>query len=185
MYKCPLISSNTARLQELLLQKLLGTIVPCTQFLLLHAKFSKERFFMCKLLKPPLAAQEVRRVLTVYMQSVVKALKALHGHNIAYLDVRLENICFDEGNRAVFIVLDRSKHCHALFNVGAFSDILLVIKECLSSQEEPILQLLFCKNGLFHENKIKMQTIVATIKQLEMYKWVIILNTLAKKHFGD
>ena len=48
-------------------------------------------------------------MLTVYLRSVVAALTELHGHNLAHLDVRLENICFDEANRAVFIDLDRSE----------------------------------------------------------------------------
>ena len=43
------------------------------------------------------------------MQSVIAALTELHGHNISHLDVRLENIRFDEAKRAVFIDLDRSK----------------------------------------------------------------------------
>ena len=105
VYKFPLLAEYALRLLELLSMK-----IPSTQFLLPHTRFpTRQRFFVCRLLKPPLKAQEVKGVLTVYLRSVVAALTELHGHNLAHLDVRLENICFDEANRAVFIDLDRSE----------------------------------------------------------------------------
>lgn len=43
--------------------------------------------------------------------TVVDAINELHGANLAHLDIRLENICFDPAtNNAVLIDLDRAKH---------------------------------------------------------------------------
>ena len=49
-----------------------------------------------------------------FVKAVIRALQAVHAIGIAHLDVRLENICWDDTQRAVLIDFDRSAASDAL-----------------------------------------------------------------------
>ncbi len=49
---------------------------------------------------------EVRPHLSAFVSLVFAALGKLHGAGYAHLDVRLENICYNDNNKAVLIDLD-------------------------------------------------------------------------------
>lgn len=50
----------------------------------------------------------------LYINAVIQSLKILHEEaNIAHLDIRIENICWDDQSHAVFIDLDRSADADA------------------------------------------------------------------------
>ncbi len=64
-------------------------------------------FFVYKLFLPPLIS--FTGIEEWYVLQVVKLLTILHGQGLAHLDVRLENICFDETTTSLVLIdLDRS-----------------------------------------------------------------------------
>ena len=66
-------------------------------------------FFKYPLYNKPLTLSTAQAVLPQLVQSVCNAISELHTIGYAHLDVRLANICFDNGRRAMLIDLDRSK----------------------------------------------------------------------------
>ena len=58
--------------------------------------------FKYKALLPPLRVSEAKLHLKDLVNGVVKALNELHSCGIAHIDVRLENICFDEESCHLF-----------------------------------------------------------------------------------
>ena len=72
----------------------------------------------------PITAQEVRLHVVPYINGVVEAIKELHVHQHgehAHLDIRAENICFDDDNHAILIDIDRCRE-----KSGSGSDLLLL-----------------------------------------------------------
>ena len=69
-----------------------------------------EKYFQFPLLKPPIKRETARSDIVPLVSSVVFALNEVHGHGLAHLDIRLDNICFDTENRAIFIDLDRCQN---------------------------------------------------------------------------
>ena len=57
---------------------------------------------------PPLSSSNARQYIVPLVETVVEAIKELHGVGSAHLDIRLENICFDGNSRAILIDIDRS-----------------------------------------------------------------------------
>ena len=66
------------------------------------------RFLRFKLYHPPLSRDSARTNIVPFVDGVIKCVKALHYVDIAHLDIRLENVCFDDQGSAVLIDLDRS-----------------------------------------------------------------------------
>ena len=68
-------------------------------------------FFEFKKYSPPATVQEIRCQNRKYgfVKAVIRSLQVLQYEiGIAHLDVRIENICWDDAQRAVFIDFDRS-----------------------------------------------------------------------------
>lgn len=69
-------------------------------------------FFRYERLYRPFTVPEAQQVLVEFVATVVKAIQCIHGHRIAHMDIRLENICFrrqDGIGTAVLIDFDRSE----------------------------------------------------------------------------
>ena len=73
-------------------------------------------FFEFKRYTPPVTVQEIRlhNCKHGFVKAVIRALQAVHVIGIAHLDVRIENICWDDTQRAVLIDFDRSAASDAL-----------------------------------------------------------------------
>ncbi len=109
--------------KQLAYKKVMGTKEESSLLCLLHAKynftepqieFPRElfvpelaKFFVYKLFSPPLTS--FYGIQEWYVRQVVELLTILHSLGIAHLDVRRENICFDETNKCLVLIdLDRS-----------------------------------------------------------------------------
>ena len=102
VYKNSFESCATERLFELL------TAAPLDQCVL-PKKVHDQRYFEFDLVNRPLTCAEARYYLILFASSVKDALASIHQREIAHLDIRLENICFDETcSKALLIDLDRS-----------------------------------------------------------------------------
>ena len=53
--------------------------------------------------------EEANQCLKDFFCAVAEAIKGLHTSGLAHMDIRLENICFDQDYKPVFIDLDRSE----------------------------------------------------------------------------
>lgn len=107
VYKYPLEYRSQSRLNELW-AKTMVTDCEFTRFLVPHGKL-KRGYFEFKLLKPPIKVQLALAMLVKYVSGVVLALKEFHEFGMAHLDVRIENVCFDQDNNIVLVDLDRSQ----------------------------------------------------------------------------
>ena len=80
------------------------------QFSLLPLSEQKEINDRCfdvfKKLQKPMTCHEARPCLNQLLKGVKNALEELHTANVAHLDIRLPNICFDRG-KPILIDLDR------------------------------------------------------------------------------
>ena len=112
-YKRPLGARAMARLLELLVHRpqfetyTAGALpqLPAGQVHVPTPFFEFKKYF------PPPTVQEIRRQNRKYrfVKAVIRSLQVLHNTiGIAHLDVRIENICWDDAQRAVFIDFDRS-----------------------------------------------------------------------------
>ena len=69
-------------------------------------------FFGCEIYERPLSRQEAKCCLYSLVKELIRVLEHHHDtENVAHLDVRLENICFQSPNTVVMIDLD--KHMQA------------------------------------------------------------------------
>ena len=76
-----------------------------------YALFGVEYFKFPKLLKP-LTEEQARECLKCFGEGVFAAIKQLHEHGYAHLDIRLANICIDPATfEPVLIDLDRGCKC--------------------------------------------------------------------------
>ena len=92
---------NSARLYELLREP------PLDQCIL--PKDVNNRYFEFDLVKPPLKCEEAKDCLIQFSSSVKDALASIHEREITHLDIRLENICYDDTcSKALLIDFDRS-----------------------------------------------------------------------------
>ena len=88
-------------------------------------------FFAFERYNRPLTVDEITRSSSdkhAFITSVIKSLKVLHDEaRIAHLDIRIENVCWDNDQRAVFVDLDRSEHvdCPAKECVGKYGKSLM------------------------------------------------------------
>jgi len=94
--------------------KLASTGLRCSQ-LLIHDEVKRfgRLSFLCfrKLPHQPLSRDEAKRCLRNFIIEVYGALDSLHQHlQFAHLDVRLENICYSNGYKAVLIDFDRAAY---------------------------------------------------------------------------
>ena len=58
-----------------------------------HKRIGKVTFFQFDLFKPPLSIAKIKLVAKPYFESLISAVKFLHDHSVAHLDLRIENIC--------------------------------------------------------------------------------------------
>ncbi len=65
-------------------------------------------YFKYKALNIPATKEEARADLCTFVHDLVEAITELHEVGYAHLDIRLENVCFNECGHAVLIDLDRS-----------------------------------------------------------------------------
>ena len=56
----------------------------------------------------PLTAEDAYKCLREFVQCLHATIKAFHNEGYAHLDIRLENVCFDEHFRPILVDLDRS-----------------------------------------------------------------------------
>ena len=73
----------------------------------LHSIFFRNKRFL-----PPLSSDQVTQCLKDFVRSTAIAIKELHDHGFAHLDIRLPNICFVNEKstfRVMLIDLDRSR----------------------------------------------------------------------------
>ena len=105
VYKYPLLLTNRCCLYYLQNCHHTGHLA-CTQFLLPHAVLSANQAFFCVQTFTTTHWSCESQTYAYYVCKIC-AIKELHGCNIAHLDIRLENICFDAQERVVLIDLDR------------------------------------------------------------------------------
>ena len=71
-------------------------------------------YFEFNLLGNPLSRSKAKERITKFLASVIEAVEELHTCNldnpIAHLDIRLDNICTDENDKAVLIDFDRMQY---------------------------------------------------------------------------
>lgn len=104
-YKTPIQKQDSANLKifcRTLSEPLLA------HFINLAKEPAVKGFKYSKVPHRPLSASEARQCLGDLVGQVHVALDLLHSHGLSHMDVRLENICFDENYKAKFIDLDRS-----------------------------------------------------------------------------
>ncbi len=80
-----------------------------------------EMYFKYKALNVPATKEEARAALRTFVHDLVEAITELHEVGYAHLDIRLENVCFNECKHAILIDLDRSveKREHAFPDYGS------------------------------------------------------------------
>ena len=102
VYKCPLASAAALNLSKAknALTGLTRTAIPVDLV---------GRYFKYTMYKPPLSPDEAKAVVVPFVKSIVAAIKELHDHNFAHLDIRLENVCIDHSDAAILIDIDRSE----------------------------------------------------------------------------
>ena len=103
IYKCPLNSTEFIQLTVLSKENLPDLCIKPTPS-------SHKRLFEYPLQKPSLKvdAPYLRQNLKEFMWSVKTAIESLHNFGRSHLDIRLDNICFNNDNQLVLIDLDRS-----------------------------------------------------------------------------
>ena len=79
----------------------------------LPCSYYRSGFFVFERYNRPLTINEIKRSRSnkhAFITSVIKSLKVLHDEaRIAHLDIRIENVCWDNDHHAVFVDLDRSE----------------------------------------------------------------------------
>ena len=102
-----------------------------------------------------------------YVKSVVSALHELHGQGIAHLDIRVENICFNESNHAVLIDLDCSqKASHSLVSRPDSGSLLYIYKDGWTYKQWDYVQLAIMIGRIVEPaiNKSEYHTRIPTFK---------------------
>ena len=89
---------------------------------------TKKNFFVFKKYAKPLKKEEIVSQRKDIIECVVTSLLKLHEAGIAHLDIRVENICWDDGH-AIFIDLDRSTEVDkdATFIFGLYGKSLMYV----------------------------------------------------------
>ncbi len=77
---------------------------PCDVMKIIDGK----TYFKYKALNLPATKEEARATLRTFVHDLVEAITELHEVGYAHLDIRLENVCFNECGHAILIDLDRS-----------------------------------------------------------------------------
>ncbi len=70
--------------------------------------YDGKTYFQYKALNVPATKEEARAVLRTFVHDLVEAITELHEVGYAHLDIRLENVCFNECGHVILIDLDRS-----------------------------------------------------------------------------
>ena len=96
LYKKPLLAVSGCGLLDLYWRNL-KTPSFFTRSLLPTVR--RDDYFEFPLLKPPMKQEAAKKYLIPFVSSVAFALNELHGLGLAHLDIRLDNVCFDSGNR--------------------------------------------------------------------------------------
>lgn len=122
MYKYPLSCKKSDRLRELLKgeHNIKYASLPQSE-----KKVGRCYFFVFEALKFPKSRKEAKVNFLSFVEQIVKALKELHDNEIAHLDIRLDNICFNDNDEPILIDLDRSEKVTKLakFNIYGKSNM--------------------------------------------------------------
>ena len=83
-------------------------------------------YFEFNLLGNPLDRSEAKKRITTFLASVIEAVEELHNlaDPIAHLDIRLDNICTDEHDKAVLIDFDRMQYFSTSYKYGSYRSVM-------------------------------------------------------------
>ena len=117
-YKCPLSQRATHRLHFLSGNPPRFHSYTASAFPQ-EVVFLGRPFYKFKRYGHPLKVQGIRPCKHAFIEAVIRSLQALHNETgIAHLDIRIENVCWDNEGHAVFIDFDRSIEKDVLIKDG-------------------------------------------------------------------
>ena len=103
VYKCPLMPDAKNALIRMCGQVAQNVVFP------IGREMKQETFyFIFPLYTPPKTLAEIKHNIVPFVKGVVTALVELHRMGRAHLDVRRENVCYDDHDQVKLIDLDRS-----------------------------------------------------------------------------
>ena len=85
-----------------------------------------KKYFEFNLLGNPLSKRKAKEHITKFLASVIEAVEELHNldNPIAHLDIRLDNICTDENDKAVLIDFDRMQYFSTSYKYGSYRSVM-------------------------------------------------------------
>ena len=107
VYKHPFNSNERDRLFSLMMMEASSSRFS-KPLELKHYGSVGRQFFKFHLYHSPVTREVARRYIVPFVSEVIECVNALHKCDLAHLDIRIENVCFDDQMKAVLIDLDRS-----------------------------------------------------------------------------